>query len=406
MVTKSSPQYISEDEIQFYNTLNECDRRRYAAIRANGLGYNGVCKVTKIFGIDKNTVYRGKRELANGFCPGGGRIRQRGGGRKPLIPAHPEWVDALKTVIEPFSAGLPQDDAVIWVSLTVSQIKEKLKETGFNVSDYIVKKILSLLGYKKRSFIKNLVMRDVEQRDAQFVMIKEIKGQCGSIGVPVIIIDTKKKEMIGNFKRDGQAYSKGQPQSADHDFSTFSEGLIVPHGIYDVADNKGYMTIGTSHDTSQFVCDNIERVWNEHLMNMYPGASTIAILCDGGGSNSSSHKIVKQDFMDLADRMGMNLLIMHYPPYCSKFNPIEHRLFSQITRSWAGAPLLSVDEAAQRAANTTTKNGLRVNVDIVHKKYDIKRTVLDSYEKRLEQQVVFHKDLPKWNYFIKPREFY
>lgn len=160
--------------------------------------------------------------------------------------------------------------------------------------------------------------------------------------------------------------------------------------------------MGVSHDTSKFVCDNIERVWNEYLKDQYPNARTIAILCDGGGSNSSSHRIVKQDLMDLANRLDMRLLVMHYPPYCSKFNPIEHRLFSQITRSWNGAPLMSVEDATERAARTTTKTGLKVYAGINNKTYDIKRQVYESYEKRLSWQVVFSPTLPKWNYLIKP----
>ncbi|MCQ2125853.1 MAG: ISAzo13 family transposase [Bacteroidaceae bacterium] len=166
-------------------------------------------------------------------------------------------------------------------------------------------------------------------------------------------------EMLGNFKREGKALSTGRLKSLDHDFATFSDGQIFPHGIYDVTRNVGYMTLGISHDTSRFVCDNIARVWREHLREQYPDAHTLVILCDGGGSNSSSHIIVKQDLMNLADRLGIRLLVVHYPPYCSMFNPIEHRLFSQITRSWSGAPLMSLQNAAQRAAMTTTKTGFK-----------------------------------------------
>ncbi len=162
------------------------------------------------------------------------------------------------------------------------------------------------------------------------------------------------------------------------------------------------MTIGVSHDTSEFYCDNLARVWEHYLKQEYPDAQMILILCDGGGSNSSSHKIVKQDLMDLANRLNKQLLVMHYPPYCSKFNPIEHRLFSQITRSWSGAPLISVDDAAKRAQRTTTRTGLKVYADISTNMYAVKRQVEDTYEKRIERQVYFLPNLPKWNYIIKP----
>ena len=200
---------------------------------------------------------------------------------------------------------------------------------GYDISRYFVRQILDSLGIRERSFYKDLPMKEVKNRDEQFLRISSIRKEAEAVGLHVISIDTKKKEMLGNFKREGKALSNGPLKSLDHDFSTFSGGQIVPHGIYDVTRNVGYMTLGINHDTSKFVCDNIARVWREHLQEQYPDAHTLAILCDGGGSNSSSHRIVKQDLMDLANKLGIRLLMVHYPPYCSKFNPIEHRLFSQ-----------------------------------------------------------------------------
>lgn len=266
----------------------------------------------------------------------------------------------------------------------------------------IINRILDSLGLRERSFRKDVPMRDVKDRNDQFENITAIRKSAEEAGIPIISIDTKKKELTGNFKRSGKALSNGTPRAFDHDFATFGNGTVVPHGIYDVTRDVGYMTMGVSHDTSKFVCDNIERGWNQYLKEHYPDTRTIAILCDGGGSNSSSHRIVKQDLMNLANRLNMRLLVMHYPPYCSKFNPIEHRLFTQITRSWNGAPLMSVDDAAIRAAMTTTKTGLKVYADINNKTYDIKRMVDESYEKRLACQVVFSPMLPKWNYLVKP----
>ena len=273
---------------------------------------------------------------------------------------------------------------------------------GYDISRYFVRQILDSLGLRERSFYKDLPMKEVKNRDEQFQRISSIREEAEAVGLPIISIDTKKKEMIGNFKRDGKALCNGPLKSLDHDFSTFSDGQIVPHGIYDVTRNEGYMTLGISHDTSKFVCDNIARVWREHLKEQYPNARTLVILCDGGGSNSSSHRIVKQDLMDLANKLGIRLLMVHYPPYCSKFNPIEHRLFSQITRSWSGAPLMSLQNAADRAAMTTTKKGLKVHVHINSKTYDIKRPIVESYQKRLARQVIFAPELGQWNYLVKP----
>lgn len=353
-------------------------------------------------GTSTHTLQKGRQELLSGEDPGGGRIRRTGAGRKSDLPRHPEWMRAFVQIIEPHTAGLPQDGNVVWVSLSVTQIKGKLAEMGYDISRYFVRQIIGSLGFRERSFRKDIPIKEVRDRDEQFQCIAFIRKEAEAAGIPVISIDTKKKEMPGNFKREGKALSNGPLKSLDHDFSTFSDGQIVPHGIYDVTRNIGYMTLGTSHDTSGFVCDNIARVWEEHLKWQYPEAHTLVILCDGGGFNSSSHRIVKQDLMNLANNLGMRLLVAHYPPYCSKFNPIEHRLFSQVTRSWSGASLVTLRNAAERAAMTTTKTGLKVYVHINSNTYEIKRPVDDSFQKNLASQVVLAQKLGKWNYLVKP----
>ena len=404
MYKKAPPEVLSPSDLAYMSTLNERDKRWFLATKAADLKAHGFSyrKVSKRMGISTHTLQKGRRELLSGEGPGTGRIRRKGAGRKSVLPQHPEWVQAVVEIIEPHTAGLPQDEDVVWVSLSVTQIKNDLAKEGYNISRYFVRQILDSLDLRERSFYKDLPMKDVKDRNEQFERIAAIREEAEKAGLPIISIDTKKKEMLGNFKRDGKALSNGPLKALDHDFSTFSDGQIVPHGIYDVTRNVGYMTLGISHDTSKFVCDNIARVWRNHLQEQYPEARTLVILCDGGGSNSSSHRIVKQDLMDLANRLGMRLLVVHYPPYCSKFNPIEHRLFSQITRSWSGAPLMSLQNAADRAARTTTTKGLRVHVHINSKTYDIKRPIEESYQKRLAQQIVFAPELGQWNYLIKP----
>ena len=353
-------------------------------------------------GTSTHTLQNGRQELLSGEGPGDGRIRRTGAGRKSVLPRHPEWTQAVVQIIEPHTTGLPQDENVVWISLSVTQIMNELSAIGYDISRYFVRQILDSLGLRERSFYKDLPMKDVKDRNEQFERITAICEEASSVGLPIVSIDTKKKEMLGNFKREGKTLPNGPLKSLDHDFSTFSYGQIVPHGIYGVTRNVGHMTLGISHDTSRFVCDNIARVWEQHLKWQYPDAHTLVILCDGGGSNSSAHRIVKQDLMDLANKLGIRLLVVHYPPYCSKFNPIEHRLFSQITRSWSGTPLMSLQNAADRAAMTTTKKGLKVHVHINSKTYDIKRPIDESYQKRLARQVVFAQELGKWNYLVKP----
>ena len=404
MITKTPPEVLSPSDLAYMSTLNERDRRWFLATKAADLKTQGLSyrKVSKIMGTSTHTLQNGRQELLSGEGPGDGRIRRTGAGRKSVLPQHPEWTQAVVQIIEPHTAGLPQDENVVWISLSVTQIMNELPAIGYDISRYFVRQILDSLGLRERSFYKDLPMKDVKDRNEQFERITAICEEASSVGLPIVSIDTKKKEMLGNFKREGKALSNGPLKSLDHDFSTFSDGQIVPHGIYDVTRNVGYMALGISHDTSRFVCDNIARVWEQHLKWQYPDAHTLVILCDGGGSNSSAHRIVKQDLMDLANKLGIRLLVVHYPPYCSKFNPIEHRLFSQITRSWSGAPLMSLQNAADRAAMTTTKKGLKVHVHINSKTYDIKRPIDESYQKRLTRQVVFAQELGKWNYLVKP----
>lgn len=404
MHLKTPPEVLSSSEKAYMSGLNERDRRLFLATRAESLRTQGFSyrKFSKKMRISTHTLQKGLQELHSGHSLGKGRIRREGGGRPVMLPRHPEWVQAVIRIIGPNMAGLPQDENVVWVSLNKTQIQNELAKNGYEISRYHITRILDSLGLRERSFRKDIPMREVKDRNEQFENITAIRKSAEEAGIPIISIDTKKKELCGNFKRSGKALSNGTLKAFDHDFATFGNGTVVPHGIYDVTRNVGYMTMGVSHDTSKFVCDNIERVWNKYLKEHYPDARTIAILCDGGGSNSSSHRIVKQDLMNLANRLNMRLLVMHYPPYCSKFNPIEHRLFSQITRSWNGAPLMSVDDAAKRAAMTTTKTGLKVHADINNKTYEIKRMVDEVYEKRLACQVVFSPVLPKWNYLVRP----
>ena len=399
---KKPPVEISKMEMDYLATLKERDRRHFIACKAAGPDGGSIRAVSKAFGCSPNTISKGIYELFNHIVPPDGRQRMPGGGAKRKTDTHPEWVAAFDDIVSRHMAGLPQDESVVWLDIGVPQIRRELLERGHEVSEYIVRQMVKAEGLKRRSFTKSLPLREVEGRDAQFEKINSAKTACIKAGIPIISVDTKKKEMVGNFKRDGQVYCTSAPKALDHDFETFSEGVIVPHGIYDIALNTGYLSIGTSHDTSEFVCENIERVWNRHLKPLYPDARMLVILCDGGGSNSSRHRIVKQDLMGLADRIGLRILVMHYPPYCSKFNPIEHRLFSQITRSWSGMPLFSVADACRRAANTVTEKGLKVFAEIVDKVYETQRKVHESFQGRLARQVILDESLHNWNYLISP----
>jgi hypothetical protein len=272
---------------------------------------------------------------------------------------------------------------------------------GFEISRYHIKQMFRLRGYKKRKLLKMNDLSLSEQRNEQFEKIQFYRKEFTAMNFPILSIDTKKKEMTGNFYRSGKCYSQAMRRVNDHDFSSFSEQQIVPHGIYDVNDNTGYITLGTSKDTSEFVCDNLLLVWTEHLQFRYPDAHTMMILCDGGGSNACSHYIVKQDLCKLSNLLNMNILMVHYPPYCSKYNPIEHRLFSQITRAWQGVPFYNIQFVKELTDDTTTQTGLIVRSYINTKNYLTKRTVDAQFKNDFNNQIVFDDKIPKWNYLIK-----
>lgn len=298
-------------------------------------------------------------------------------------------------------AGLPQDRSVKWTYYSHRQIYNRLAEVGIDISPYQVKKLLESGKYKKRKLLKMKTLKEVEGRNEQFEKIASYRAFFAESGLPIISIDTKKKELFGDFSRAGTAYSTEERHSKDHDFLSAGDGHIIPHGIYDTRDNTGYVTLGTSKDTSEFVCDNIKRCWTQSLQYKYPDTDTMLLLCDGGGSNASAHYIVKQDLVKLAKSLNINILVAHYPPYCSKWNPIEHRLFSQITHTWAGVPFTNIEFIKELTNNTTTKTGLKVITEINTKTYLTKREVEKDFRDNIEQYIVFDDKNPKLNYLIK-----
>lgn len=396
---------ISDMDRQCIETYNERQRRQFLGSKARALGVHGVSLVSQAAEVSIDTVYRGLHELeskANDNFPKG-RVRKVGGGRKPTLVKYPELLKVFDEIAESYTAGLPQDPDVIWLTIPTSQIVTIFKERNLEVSPYLVRQMKSKRGFKDRSFTKSLTMKEVKDRNAQFEKIRNVLKGCEANDVPVLSIDTKKKEMLGNFKRSGRVSAKGgAPKSYDHDFKTFSSGIIIPHGIYDVGANTGYLTLGTSHDTPKFVCDNLEYVWCKYLQWKYPRTKTICIICDGGGSNSSSHHVVKQALLKLSASLGLNIIVLHYPPYCSKYNPIEHCMFGPISRSWSGAPFFSIEDARQRAENTVTSKGLSIIANINQRTYETNRPIEPSYEEEKSKRIIFDDSLPKWNYVIKP----
>ncbi len=243
-------------------------------------------------------------------------------------------------------------------------------------------------------------MKQVKHRNEQFENIARLKKTYIAAGNPVISMDTKKKEYLGNFYRDGRLYTTEEIQVYDHDFRSFAEGVIIPHGIYDLRRNTGYLHLGTSHETSAFACDCLRNWWCKQGRFDYPDATSILVLCDGGGSNSSRHYIFKQDLQALVDELGLEIRIAHYPPYTSKYNPIEHRLFPHVTRACQGVVFKNIELVKELMEKTHTRQGLKVTVQIVNKVYQTGRKYRKDFKETM--RIVFDQLLPRWNYTAVP----
>ena len=288
------------------------------------------------------------------------------------------------------------DSHVLWTNFSLKQIQEKLAIHCISVSCPLIKKLLKACHYVKRKMRKCKTLKEVENRNEQFEYIAQLKSQFIANQLPVLSIDTKKKEMIGNFYRDGVNFCTEAQEVNDHDFNSFAEGVAVPHGIYDIAKNTCYLSIGTNKDTAEFVKDNIDYHWNMSIKKDYPNAKKMLILCDGGGSNNSGHYVVKEQLHQFAVKLQMEIIIAHYPPYCSKWNPIEHKAFSYISKKWMGVVFKNYDIIKEVAEETTTKTGFSVKAYINTKQYEIGRKASEEFMQTMP--VVFNEFLLKWNY--------
>jgi hypothetical protein len=293
------------------------------------------------------------------------------------------------------------DEKVRWTNLKPWQIGQLLeKEHDMRVSLNVIRQLLKKHDYRRRKAQKRLTKQHVLHRNEQFENILRLKADYEAANNPVISMDGKKKEYLGNLYRDGQLYTLAELQTLDHDFVSYAEGIVIPHGIYDLKHNIGYISLGTSKETSQFACDSLRNWWYDQGRHLYPDATSLLILCDGGGSNNSRHYIFKQDLQALADELGLDIRIAHYPPYCSKYNPIEHRMFPHVTRACQGVVFESVELVKELMVSTTTTKGLQVTVKVIDKVFETGRKVADDFKETM--RIVFDQFLPQWNYTATP----
>lgn len=331
------------------------------------------------------------------------QIRRAGGGRKQVCKKKADIDEVFLKTISEYVAGDPMNEKIRWVRLTRAEIKEKMGNFGINISRNIIKKLLKKHGFVKRKVQRKRSIGKSAFREVQFNNIISEKEKFMNSENPIISIDTKKKEQIGgNLHRSGSVYCTQAIEASDHDYPYLADVKIAPHGIYDIKRNRAYVSIGVSFETAEFLCDSLKNWWLKEGKKGYPQASEILIFCDSGGANSYRHNIFKVELQKLSNEINMSLKMVHYPPYTSKWNPIEHRVFPHITRSMAGVPLNTVDEAKQRIELAKTMTGLVVTADVIKKTYEKGKAVAKDFLKNIK--IKFGDSLPRLNYTISPVE--
>jgi len=382
----------------------ECDERRrrvWAAAEARAHGPDGVRLVVAATGISQATIYRGIADLDDSEQLVAGQVRRAGGGRRPLTEQDPTLEDDLQQLVDPATRGDPES-LLRWTSKSLGNLAGALGEMGHQVSDQTVGKLLRGLGFRLQANRKTREGADHPDRDKQFEHIDQTARAAIAAGQPVISVDTKKKELVGTYKAVGREYEpSGMPVEVNtHDFPDKKLGKAVPYGIYDIAGNEGFVSVGISADTAQFSIASI-LAWWQHLGNhRYPDATRLTINADCGGSNSYRTRLFKTELQGLADETGLSIEVCHFPPGTSKWNKIEHRLFSQIGQNWRGQPLSSYQVIVDLIASTTTSTGLKVYARLDETTYAKKLKISD--EQLAAVNITRHDFHPEWNYVITP----
>jgi len=398
MVDASS---IRERYLAVGRGLNERARRLFAAAEARTAGYGGIAASSRATGLARSTIGRGLKDLNE---PGSlsGEVRRPGSGRPALTMKDTTLLEDLRQLLEPATMGDPMRP-LRWVSKSHAKLAAALRSMGHQIAKSSIPKLLDVLEYRRQVNRKTLEGSRNPDRDAQFEHINAAVIATQALGQPVISIDTKKKEHVGDYKNAGSDYRpKGRPDQVNvHDFVDKNLGKVVPYGVYDIAANAGCVSVGIDNDTAQFAVNSIRRWLGVMGRERYPEADRLMITADGGGSNGSRVRLFKIELQKLADETGLTLRICHYPPGTSKWNKIEHRMFCHITQNWRGTPLTSRAAVVELIASTTTKAGLKVRCELDMRAYEKGIKVSDDEMATLNiKGDTFH---PEWNYTIAPR---
>ena len=383
--------------------LNERSRRLWAAAEARAHGYGGQALVSRATGVSVATIQRGLQELDEEDPLPADRVRREGGGRKRATELDPTLLPDLDGLIEPTASGDPQS-ALRWTSKSVRRLTDELRSMGHKASHTLVRSLLKELGYSLQGNRKSREGTEHPDRDDQFRHINRQVRSKQRRKQPVISVDTKKKELVGDFKNPGKEWRpSAEPEIVRvHDFIIPELGKAVPYGVYDLTRNAGWVNVGIDHDTASFAVNSIRRWWSKMGRPAYPEAEELLITADAGGSNGARNRLWKLELQKFADATGLAITVCHFPPGTSKWNKIEHRLFSYISKNWRGQPLTSLATIVNLISHTTTATGLRVRCELDKRKYPQGKKVTNAQMEELNiKRHRFHGD---WNYTISPRD--
>jgi len=383
--------------------LNEQSRRRFVALEAQALGRGGVSLMARISGLARSTIYHGLSDIRHKISAPPGRVRKRGGGRKKKAFEDPTLAVDLKELVEPATRGDPTQ-ALLWTTRSLRNLVKELGKKGHKVCPTVVGDLLRRMGYSLQANSKTREGNQHIDRDAQFHYINTQAKAFLAAHEPVVSVDTKKKELVGNFRNNGKEWRpNGTPELVNiHDFIDPKLSRAVPYGVYDITNNVGWVSVGTDHDTAAFAVNAIRRWWRTMGRKRHPKAKRLMITADAGGSNGYRVRLWKIELQKLADELKLPITVCHMPPGTSKWNKIEHRLFSFITINWRGKPLRSYRTIVQLIAATTTDTGLKVRAELDENKYPKGVKISDVQMAAINlSRHAFHGD---WNYTIAPRD--
>ncbi len=398
-----SQNIIRTKYLRVNHSLNEKSRRLWCAAEALALGKGGVTLVHAATKVSRSTIYLGIKDIQQKRRrkKSKGRIRKKGGGAKPISSKMPGILSVLETLIEAFTKGDPEV-SLRWTSKSLRKLSAELKNRGYEVGRSTVGNLLEEAGYSLQLNKKDKEGKSVPDRNAQFEHINEQANAFLQEKQPVISVDTKKKELVGNFKNGGREYHKrGEPVKVDvHDFPDKEAGKVAPYGVYDIGKNKGWVSVGITSDTAEFAVNTIRSWWQKIGKKDYRNASKLMITADCGGSNGNRVRLWKWELQKLANELGLEIHVCHFPPATSKWNKIEHKMFSYISQNWRGVPLITREAIVQLIGSTKTTKGLEIQAQIDFREYEKGREISD--EDFREIAITFNEFRGDWNYTISP----